>query len=134
MAKILSISIKVYLETDRNLDYRAKLTRAILFVKKEEIPQLSQFSIAIAGQILHSRFTPDIQELGAPIDQLLIEFEELPIAVASIDQQGIDLLAGVEVVISHLVVKNYGIPCAHAHALLPLSLSPFYVQNQVLKR
>ncbi|KAL2553384.1 putative lipoprotein [Forsythia ovata] len=37
---------------------------------------------------------------------------------------GIDLLAGVEAVISHLVVKNYGIPCAHAPALLPLPLSP----------
>ncbi|XP_022841604.1 uncharacterized protein LOC111365352 isoform X2 [Olea europaea var. sylvestris] len=37
---------------------------------------------------------------------------------------GIDLLAGVEAVISHLVVKNYGIPCAHAPALLPLPLGP----------
>ncbi|KAL3835318.1 hypothetical protein ACJIZ3_010054 [Penstemon smallii] len=38
---------------------------------------------------------------------------------------GIDHLAGVEAVISHLVVKNFGIPCAHAPALLPFSLSPF---------
>ncbi|XP_073146608.1 uncharacterized protein [Henckelia pumila] len=37
---------------------------------------------------------------------------------------GIDLLAGVEAVISHLVVKNFGIPCAHAPALLPFPLSP----------
>ncbi|KAL2552481.1 Uncharacterized protein Fot_06100 [Forsythia ovata] len=72
-------------------------------------------------------------KLGAPIDQLLMEFEELPIAAASIDQ-GIDLLAGEEAVISHLVAKNYGIPCAHAPALLPLPLSHFYVQNQVPKR
>ncbi|KAI4313807.1 hypothetical protein L6164_026757 [Bauhinia variegata] len=41
---------------------------------------------------------------------------------------GIDLLAGVEAVISHLVVKEFQIPCAHAPALSPfplsLSLSP----------
>lgn len=37
--------------------------------------------------------------------------------------QGIDLLAGVEAVISHMVVKNFGIPCAHAPALSPMPLS-----------
>lgn len=37
--------------------------------------------------------------------------------------KGIDLLAGVEAVISHLVVKEFQIPCAHAPALLPLPLS-----------
>lgn len=36
---------------------------------------------------------------------------------------GIDLLAGVEAVISHLVVKNFQIPCAHAPAILPPQLS-----------
>ncbi|XP_077243938.1 uncharacterized protein LOC143884316 isoform X2 [Tasmannia lanceolata] len=38
--------------------------------------------------------------------------------------KGIDLLAGVEAVISHLVVKEFQIPCAHAPALLPLPVSP----------
>ncbi|KAG6655902.1 uncharacterized lipoprotein syc1174_c-like isoform X4 [Carya illinoinensis] len=41
---------------------------------------------------------------------------------------GIDLLAGVEAVISHLVVQEFQIPCAHAPAcspfLLSISLSP----------
>ncbi|XP_061375121.1 uncharacterized protein LOC133317278 [Gastrolobium bilobum] len=37
---------------------------------------------------------------------------------------GIDLLAGVEAVISHLVVKEFQIPCAHAPALSPLPMSP----------
>ncbi|XP_061991881.1 uncharacterized protein LOC133709937 [Rosa rugosa] len=37
---------------------------------------------------------------------------------------GIDLLAGVEAVISHLVVKEFQIPCAHAPALLPVPLCP----------
>ncbi|CAA0820995.1 Unknown protein [Striga hermonthica] len=37
--------------------------------------------------------------------------------------KGIDLLAGVEAVISHLVVEKFGIPCAHAPALLPFPLN-----------
>ncbi|XP_019432216.1 PREDICTED: uncharacterized protein LOC109339257 [Lupinus angustifolius] len=36
---------------------------------------------------------------------------------------GIDVLAGVEAVISHLVVKEFQIPCAHAPAMSPLPLS-----------
>ncbi|XP_062150122.1 uncharacterized protein LOC133858666 [Alnus glutinosa] len=36
---------------------------------------------------------------------------------------GIDLLAGVEAVISHLVVQEFQIPCAHAPALSPFPLS-----------
>ena len=38
--------------------------------------------------------------------------------------QGVDPLAGAEAVISHLVVRNFQIPCAHAPALLPLPLDP----------
>jgi hypothetical protein len=41
---------------------------------------------------------------------------------------GVDPLAGAEAVISHLVVRTFGVPCAHAPALMPLpldaSLSP----------
>ncbi|KAL5722002.1 hypothetical protein ACHQM5_005573 [Ranunculus cassubicifolius] len=37
--------------------------------------------------------------------------------------KGIDLLAGVEAVISHLVVKEFQIPCAHAPAMSPLPIS-----------
>lgn len=38
--------------------------------------------------------------------------------------QGVDPLAGAEAVISHLVVRQFQIPCAHAPALLPLPLEP----------
>ncbi|ERN06955.1 uncharacterized protein LOC18435166 [Amborella trichopoda] len=38
--------------------------------------------------------------------------------------KGIDLLAGVEAVISHLVVQKFQIPCAHAPALSPVPLDP----------
>lgn len=37
---------------------------------------------------------------------------------------GVDPLAGAEAVISHLVVRTFQIPCAHAPALSPLPLSP----------
>ncbi len=36
--------------------------------------------------------------------------------------QGVDPLAGAEAVISHLIVRTFQIPCAHAPALLPLPL------------
>jgi hypothetical protein len=38
--------------------------------------------------------------------------------------QGVDALAGVEAIISHMVVKTFRIPCAHAPALSPLPLDP----------
>ncbi len=38
--------------------------------------------------------------------------------------QGVDPLAGAEAVISHLVVRTFQIPCAHAPALQPLPLDP----------
>jgi hypothetical protein len=37
---------------------------------------------------------------------------------------GVDPLAGAEAVISHLVVRTFRIPCAHAPALAPLPLDP----------
>ena len=36
--------------------------------------------------------------------------------------QGVDPLAGAEAVISHLIVRQFQIPCAHAPALMPLDL------------
>nr|WP_313949367.1 DUF3326 domain-containing protein [Leptolyngbya sp. FACHB-261] len=38
--------------------------------------------------------------------------------------QGTDGLAGAEAVISHLVVREFQVPCAHAPALTPLPLDP----------
>ncbi|MEG4860182.1 DUF3326 domain-containing protein [Microcoleus sp. K1-B6] len=38
--------------------------------------------------------------------------------------KGVDPLAGAEAVISHLVVRTFKIPCAHAPALSPLPLDP----------
>lgn len=38
--------------------------------------------------------------------------------------QGVDPLAGAEAVISHLIVRTFRVPCAHAPALSPLPLDP----------
>jgi hypothetical protein len=38
--------------------------------------------------------------------------------------QGVDPLSGAEAVISHLVVRTFRVPCAHAPALSPLPLDP----------
>lgn len=38
--------------------------------------------------------------------------------------RGVDPIAGAEAVISHLVVRTFQIPCAHAPAILPLSAEP----------
>ena len=38
--------------------------------------------------------------------------------------QGVDPLAGAEAVISHLIVRTFQLPCAHAPALSPLPLDP----------
>ncbi|MEP0886686.1 DUF3326 domain-containing protein [Leptolyngbya sp. PL-A3] len=38
--------------------------------------------------------------------------------------QGVDPLAGAEAVISHLLVRQFRVPCAHAPALSPLPLDP----------
>ena len=44
--------------------------------------------------------------------------------LTDISLQGVDLLAGVEAIISHLIVKEFKIPAAHAPAVLPPPLSP----------
>ena len=38
--------------------------------------------------------------------------------------EGVDYLAGAEAIISHLIVRQFKIPCAHAPALNPLPLEP----------
>ena len=42
----------------------------------------------------------------------------------NVSLQGVDILAGVEAVISHLVVREFCIPCAHAPALSSPPLCP----------
>jgi len=68
-----------------------------------------------------------IQQVGAEAIAVVARFPDDPGSLALQQYrhgQGVDPLAGAEAVISHLVVRQFGIPCAHAPALSPLPLDP----------
>jgi len=67
-----------------------------------------------------------IQQAGATAIAVIARFpDEDSEALQQYRQgQGVDGLAGAEAVISHLVVRQFQIPCAHAPALMPLPLDP----------
>lgn len=73
--------------------------------------------------------------LKPPLNSDLFPNSFLSYTMSCICFQGIDILAGVEAIISHLVVKEFQIPCAHAPALFPLpltsSLSPKSAAEEV---
>jgi Protein of unknown function (DUF3326) len=65
--------------------------------------------------------------LGATAIAVVVRFPETTDAVALQAYrhgQGVDPLAGAEAVISHLIVRQFRIPCAHAPALSPLPIDP----------
>ena len=68
-----------------------------------------------------------LQAAGATAIAVVARFPEDPSseALAAYRQgSGVDALAGAEAVISHLLSRDLGIPCAHAPALAPLPLDP----------
>ncbi|MGB7415011.1 MAG: DUF3326 domain-containing protein, partial [Thermosynechococcaceae cyanobacterium] len=68
-----------------------------------------------------------IDALGADAIAVVARFPDDIEAVALQNYrqgQGVDPLAGAEAVISHLVVRTFQIPCAHAPALQPLPVDP----------
>jgi Protein of unknown function (DUF3326) len=68
-----------------------------------------------------------IQQAGATAIAVIARFPDDPgtEALQNYRQgQGVDPLAGAEAVISHLIVRQFQIPCAHAPALAPLPLDP----------
>ncbi|WP_404791344.1 DUF3326 domain-containing protein [Altericista sp. CCNU0014] len=68
-----------------------------------------------------------IREAGAAAIAVVARFPESIDSAALTDYRhgcGVDPLAGAEAVISHLIVRTFGIPCAHAPALSPLPLDP----------
>ncbi|WP_411876736.1 DUF3326 domain-containing protein [Vulcanococcus limneticus] len=69
----------------------------------------------------------ELQAAGATAIAVVARFPEDPAseALAAYRQgSGVDALAGAEAVISHLLSRELGIPCAHAPALSPLPLDP----------
>jgi hypothetical protein len=68
-----------------------------------------------------------IQHAGAEAIAVVARFPDDPSSDALQQYrhgQGVDPLAGAEAVISHLVVRQFRLPCAHAPALSPLPLDP----------
>ncbi|MCT0217963.1 DUF3326 domain-containing protein [Synechococcus sp. CS-1329] len=68
-----------------------------------------------------------LRQAGATAIAVVARFPDDPgsEALASYRQgSGVDALAGAEAVISHLLSRQLGLPCAHAPALAPLALDP----------
>ncbi len=64
---------------------------------------------------------------GAEAIAVIARFPDDPGATILHDYRhgvGVDPLAGAEAVISHLVVRTFKVPCAHAPALMPLPIDP----------
>ncbi|MBW4553678.1 MAG: DUF3326 domain-containing protein [Aphanocapsa sp. GSE-SYN-MK-11-07L] len=73
------------------------------------------------------RATEKLLQAGARAIAVVARFPDDLGSQALVDYRhggGIDPLAGAEAVISHLVVRQFQVPCAHAPALLPLPLDP----------
>lgn len=69
----------------------------------------------------------ELRAAGATAIAVVARFPDDPssAALAAYRQgSGVDALAGAEAVISHLLSRDLGIPCAHAPALNPLPLDP----------
>ncbi len=69
----------------------------------------------------------ELIDQGAQAIAVIARFPDDPGTEALTDYrhgQGVDPLSGAEAVISHLLVREFGIPCAHAPALSPLDLDP----------
>jgi len=68
-----------------------------------------------------------IKEAQAEAVAIVTRFPEEPLGSQVLEQyrqgSGVDPLSGAEAVISHLVVREFGIPAAHAPALNPLAIS-----------
>jgi hypothetical protein len=69
-----------------------------------------------------------INQAGATAIAVIARFPEDDIGSDALQDyrqgHGVDPLAGAEAVISHLIVRQFKIPCAHAPALSPLELDP----------
>ncbi len=68
-----------------------------------------------------------LRDAGATAIAVVARFPDDPASEALAAYRagaGVDALAGAEAVISHLLVRHLGIPCAHAPALAPLPLDP----------
>jgi Protein of unknown function (DUF3326) len=112
----LGISLVGYTLTDRPL--QVSLQQSTTGASWGQVKHLD--SLFRAAQVL-------IERGGAEAIAVVARFPEDPEteALQAYRQgQGVDRLAGAEAVISHGIVREFRIPCAHAPALSPLPLDP----------
>ena len=114
---------------------RATLGLSIGPVVTTELPLGVGLSLGPSGSSWGSLERPDallragekLVAAGATAIAAVARFPEDPESEALVAYRagsGVDALAGAEAVISHLLVRHLGIPCAHAPALAPLPLDP----------
>ena len=114
---------------------RATLGLSIGPVVTTEVPLGVGLSLGPSGSSWGTLERPDallragekLVAAGATAIAAVARFPEDPESEALVAYRagsGVDALAGAEAVISHLLVRQFGIPCAHAPALAPLPLDP----------
>ena len=114
---------------------RATLGLSIGPVVTTEVPLGVGLSLGPSGSSWGTLERPDallragekLVAAGATAIAAVARFPEDPQSEALVAYRagsGVDALAGAEAVISHLLVRHLGIPCAHAPALAPLPLDP----------
>jgi hypothetical protein len=114
---------------------RATLGLSIGPVVTTEVPLGVGLSLGPSGSSWGTLERPDallragekLVAAGATAIAAVARFPEDPESEALVAYRagsGVDALAGAEAVISHLLVRHLGIPCAHAPALAPLPLDP----------
>ena len=114
---------------------RATLGLSIGPVVTSEVPLGVGLSLGPSGSSWGTLERPDallragdkLIEAGATAIAVVARFPDDPGSDALVAYRagsGVDALAGAEAVISHLLVRHLGIPCAHAPALMPLPLDP----------
>jgi len=114
---------------------RATLGLSIGPVVNTEVPLGVGLSLGPSGSSWGTLERPDallragekLVAAGATAIAAVARFPEDPESEALVAYRagsGVDALAGAEAVISHLLVRHLGIPCAHAPALTPLPLDP----------
>lgn len=112
----LGLDVRAYVTTDMPLGVTLKTTDS----------GASWGTLENPGSLLRAaeRLIAEAQVRAIAVIARFPDDEDSPELEAYRQGKGVDPLAGVEAVISHLVVRTFKIPCAHAPALLPLPLDP----------
>lgn len=112
----LGLDIRAHVVTDMPLQVRLKTTQS----------GASWGTLENPGSLLRAaeRLINEARVKAIAVIARFPEDEDAATLTAYRQGKGVDPLAGAEAVISHLVVRTFKLPCAHAPALSPLPLDP----------